>query len=74
MYFKKRYAIIGGGILTTIGTSTTVIITGLNSKYNQPQIGFHEMFYVTGPCFLLLLIYLYIFSNCLLPKKFGLVK
>jgi di/tricarboxylate transporter len=63
------YAAMLGGMLTVIGTSTNLILTGLMAEYNMPPLHFTDFLYpgllvtITG------IIYLYFAGYDLMPEK-----
>ena len=65
------FASIIGGMLTLIGTSTNIIIVSLLPK--QDIIGFFDIAILSGPLFMVFLIYNYFFNN-ILPIRSGLFR
>ena len=65
------FASIIGGMFTLIGTSTNIIIISLLPK--QDIIGFFDIAILSGPLFVIFLIYNYFF-NSILPIRSGLFR
>ena len=67
------FAAILGGCATLIGTSTNLIVSGMAADQSiAPDIGalnIFDFFYVGGPMIVIGLLYLYFFSEKLLPSK-----
>lgn len=66
-------SITQGGLFTSIGVSSTILLNGILSSYKIPQIQFIEILYVSGPVFLLLLLYMTTIGPFLLPKKYSML-
>lgn len=70
LYLPLSYATILGGLCTTIGTSTTVVVNDqLAAVDGQRAIGFLEIAYVGLPCAIVGLSFLLLTSNWLLPVR-----
>ena len=64
------FATILGGTCTIIGTSTNLIIAALiEEEFSDVSVGFFEVAYVGVPVLIVGLIYIMIFSRCLLPIR-----
>jgi len=66
------YAAILGGTCTIIGTSTNLVVNGLiNATPGLEPIGFFEIAWVGLPVSLAGLLYIYVFSDRILPAREG---
>ena len=68
------FAVIGGGLCTMIGTSTSLIVQGIM----QADIGYSFPFFAPGivgvPATVLMIIYMLCFAPILLPSRSGLIR
>ena len=65
------FASILGGTVTVIGTSTTIVVSGLLEAHQLPAIGMFEISRVGFPLALAGLAFLLLFSRFLLPDRRG---
>jgi di/tricarboxylate transporter len=65
------FASILGGVVTVIGTSTTIVVSGLLESQGMPAIGMFEISRVGLPLALAGLVFLVLFSPLLLPVRRG---
>lgn len=63
------FATILGGMITVIGTSTNLVLSGLIQQYNLPQLGFEDFLYLGLTVTLAGWIYLYFIGYKLLPSN-----
>ena len=68
------YAAILGGTCTLIGTSTNLVVYGLNKKAGYPDIGMWDIAWVGVPSAVIGSIYLVFFSRWLLPDRVPLMQ
>ena len=70
LYLPLSYATILGGLCTTIGTSTTVVVNDmLGTTEGQTKIGFFEIAWIGFPCAVAGLSFLLVASRVLLPER-----
>ena len=65
------FASILGGVVTAIGTSTTIVVSGLLEAHGQPAIGMFEISRVGLPLAGAGILFLLLFSRFLLPDRRG---
>ncbi len=63
------YLSLLGGMLTLIGTSTNLVISGLMEDYGMKPLAFFELTKVSMPCVLFGIIYIYLFHKKRLPDN-----
>lgn len=63
------FATVLGGVLTVIGTSTNVVVSGLMDQTGLEGLGFFELTKVSLPIVIFGLLYLIFFSDKLLPDR-----
>lgn len=63
------YAAMTGGTLTLIGTSTNLIVNGLNIEAGQPSLELFDFVYVGIPAIIFSVLYLTFFSSKALPDR-----
>jgi di/tricarboxylate transporter len=63
------FAAILGGIVTAIGTSTNLVISGLLEASGEPPLGMFEISKVGGPVALVGILALILFAPLLLPER-----
>lgn len=68
------YAAILGGTCTLIGTSTNLVVYGLNQKAGLPPIGMWDISWVGVPSALIGILYIVLFSRWLLPDRVPLME
>ncbi len=66
-----NYAVLIGGMATTIGTSTNLLVVGLAEKYGVPAIGLFDFFHIVAIAAAVALPYLWLVVPRLLPKDSG---
>jgi hypothetical protein len=66
------YAVIGGGGLTMLGAGSSLYCNSVLERYGLRPIGFFEVLYIMGPCYVFMVIFVVIFSRTVLPNKKGL--
>ena len=70
LYLPLSYATILGGLCTTIGTSTTVVVNSeLSKTAGQRAVGFLEIAWVGLPCAVVGIFFLLFVSRWLLPER-----
>jgi di/tricarboxylate transporter len=65
------FATILGGVVTLIGTSTNVVVSGLLEETGRPGFGMFELTPMGLPVALVGLVFLAIFSPRMLPERKG---
>lgn len=65
------FATILGGVITLIGTSTNIVVSGLLEESGQPGFGMFELTPMGLPVALAGLVFLAVFSPRLLPERTG---
>jgi di/tricarboxylate transporter len=65
------FASILGGVITVIGTSTTIVVSGLLEGHGMPPIGMFEISKIGLPLALAGIAFLLLFSPFLLPARRG---
>lgn len=65
------YAVIAGGLGSAIGTSTTVLVSGMMSHYKIEPMGFWEIGYLGLPMTVITILYLIIVGHWCLPNNKG---
>lgn len=65
------FATILGGMITLVGTSTTLVLNGLISQSGLPLLNFKDFLFLGLAVTVLGLVYLSIFSSRLLPNRKG---
>jgi di/tricarboxylate transporter len=65
------FASILGGVVTVIGTSTTIVVSGLLEAHGMPAIGMFEITRIGLPLALAGILFLLLFSPILLPDRRG---
>jgi di/tricarboxylate transporter len=65
------YAAILGGMITIVGTSTSLVLNGLISQQNLPLLQFKDFFFLGSLVTIFGVGYLSVFSNKLLPSNLG---
>ncbi|MFC1659888.1 SLC13 family permease [Gemmatimonadota bacterium] len=65
------FASILGGVVTVIGTSTTIVVSGLLESHGMPAIGMFEISRIGLPLALAGILFLILFSPLLLPNRRG---
>lgn len=68
------YSAVAGGLLTMIGTSTSLTVQGLLGQYSGQQFSFFAPAVVALPCGVLLIIYMIVAARYLLPSRSGLLR
>jgi len=63
------YASIAGGVMTAIGTSTTIIVFEMYRQYTGENIGFFAIGAVGLPVVVVLLVFFWFFASRLLPSR-----
>ncbi|MEZ5653521.1 MAG: SLC13 family permease [Burkholderiaceae bacterium] len=66
MLLPMNYAVILGGMMTAIGTSTNLLVNGLSADNGGPRFGFFDFYLITLPTVLLGLAYLVLVAPRLL--------
>jgi len=66
-----NYAVIIGGMATTIGTSTNLLVVGIAEKLGVPAIGLFEFTHIVAIAGAIALPYLWLIVPRLLPKQSG---
>ena len=74
MLIPLSYASILGGSVTLIGTSTNLIVNGLAMEMGEESLAFFDFVSVGLPMLVVGLLYLFFFSNKLLPNKKDVMK
>ncbi len=57
-----------GGMFTMLGSTPALYINGALAQNNLQQIGFFQIFYVTGPCFVFVILFIACFAKPLIKK------
>jgi di/tricarboxylate transporter len=65
------FASILGGVVTVIGTSTTIVVSGLLEAHGMPAIGMFEISQVGLPLAFFGILFLLLFAPLLLPTRRG---
>jgi anion transporter len=63
------FAAVLGGLLTAVGTSTTLVVSGLLEHHDQPPIGVFEITAVGAPLFVVGVAVLVLFAPVVLPLR-----
>ena len=66
-----NYAVIIGGMATTIGTSTNLLVVGIAEKLGVPTIGLFDFFHIVAIAAVIALPWLWLVVPRLLPKDSG---
>ena len=63
------YAAIVGGMMTLIGTSTNIIVSGLLVEAGQPAMGMFDLTWIGLPAMLVVVVYFAVVGHRLLPDR-----
>lgn len=66
-----NYAVLIGGMATTIGTSTNLLVVGIAEKHGVPAFGLFDFFHIVAIAAGVALPYLWLVVPRLLPKDIG---
>ena len=74
LLMPMSFAVLAGGLLTMIGTSTNLTVQGLVKDDRNFQFSFFAPVYTGLPCGVVLLVYMVIAAPYLLPSHSGLIR